>query len=114
MAAACLESFRVMEAEPELRRKLWQNVKLARKEISGLGYETGETESPIIPLLIGNEEKALKLSVGLREKSILISAIRYPTVGKGKARLRLTLSARHSPQDLDRLFTAMRQVRELL
>ena len=114
MAAACLESFRVMEAEPELRRKLWQNVKLTRKEINSLGYETGATESPIIPLLIGNEEKALKLSVGLREKSILISAIRYPTVGKGKARLRLTLSARHSPQDLDRLFTAMRQVRELL
>ena len=114
MAAACLESFRVMEEEPELRRKLWQNVKLARKEISGLGYETGETESPIIPLLIGNEEKALNLSVRLREKGILIPAIRYPTVSKGKARLRLTLSARHSAQDLNSLFTAMRQVRELL
>jgi len=114
MAAACLESFQVMEEEPERRRKLWQNVNQVRNEVEALGFETGATESPILPILIGSEEKALRISTRLQDEGVLIPAIRYPTVAKGKARLRLTVSARHTAQDLDRLFTALRQARELL
>lgn len=114
LAAACLESFRIMEEEPERRRKLWQNVRLTQKEVEALGFEMGATESPILPLLIGGEEKALRVSARLQDQGILIPAIRYPTVAKGRARLRLTVSTRHTPQDLKRLFTALRQARELL
>lgn len=114
VAAACLEGLKVMEEEPNLRQKLWDNVRRVREVLSKLEFEIGQTESPIIPLMIGSEEKALKISQLLLEKGIFIPAIRYPTVARGKARLRLTLSARHRPSDLDRLFTALRKMKEWL
>lgn len=114
LMAACSESFNLIEAQPELREKLWQNVDRIRKELPELGCRIGETVSPILPVLIGDEAKALQISKALMEKGIFVPAIRYPTVARGKARLRLTVSARHTPGDLDRLFTALRGMRKAL
>ena len=114
IAAACLESLRLIEEDAGLREKLWANVALVRKTLSELGFETTETESPIIPIMVGSEEKALKVSAFLADQGIFIPAIRYPTVARGKARLRLTVSTRHHSRDLEKLFTALRKAKELL
>jgi 8-amino-7-oxononanoate synthase len=114
VAAACLEGLRIIAQEPELRQKLWENVSKVKSALTAMGYEIGASESPIIPLLVGSEEKAMQLSEALEEEGIYIPAIRYPTVGRGKARLRLTVSARHEEEDLQSLFRALRKVRELL
>lgn len=112
LMAAARESLRVIRKEPELRRKLWRNVEQARRELTASGWDIGESASPIIPILLGDEAKALRLSKKLLEKGIYIPAVRYPAVGRGKARLRLTLSARHTPAQLERLFAALRKARQ--
>jgi glycine C-acetyltransferase/8-amino-7-oxononanoate synthase len=114
IAGAAIESLCEIEQEPELRQRLWQNVLRVRQGLAGLGYSVGASESPIIPILIGDEKKALRMSKFLLAKKIYIPAIRYPAVGKGKARLRLTVSSRHVPADLERLFAALRDARQLL
>ncbi|HNV86440.1 MAG TPA: 8-amino-7-oxononanoate synthase [Candidatus Omnitrophota bacterium] len=112
--AACLESFHIIESAPKLRMRLWGNVREVKQVLLELGFKLGETVSPILPVLTGDEKKALELSRALSDEGIFVPAIRYPTVGKGKARLRLTVSARHTEPDLQRLFTALRRVRKLL
>jgi 7-keto-8-aminopelargonate synthetase-like enzyme len=67
--------------------------------------------SPIIPLLVGDELEAVKMAAALREKGVFIPAIRYPTVKRGAARLRLTLSAAHTTADLDQLVAALKPFR---
>ena len=66
-----------------------------------------DSPTPIQPLLIGDSERAMQLSAGLRKRGIMISAIRPPTVPRGTARLRVTLSAAHSEADIDRLLEAL-------
>ena len=63
--------------------------------------QTSKNTAAIIPLLIGNEAKALEVAADLLEKNIFIPAVRYPTVARGQARLRLTLSAAHSPEQIE-------------
>jgi len=112
--AAALESFRIIEKCPGLRAKLWENVEQIRKGLLALGFTIGGTVSPILPILIGDERKALRLSALLSEQGVYVPAVRFPTVARGKARLRLTVSARHTAADLDRLFTALREARQSL
>ena len=64
--------------------------------------------SAIIPIIIGDEKKALALAAGLREQGIFLPAIRYPTVARGKARLRVTLTATHSSEDISQLIHALK------
>lgn len=97
-AAAALD---IMEDEPQLRKKLWENV---RDLESRLGTHA---ESPILPLILGPEEKALAVSEKLLAQGILAPAVRYPTVPRGKARLRITVSAAHGPAEIDRLAKAL-------
>ena len=66
-----------------------------------------KSSSPIIPLIVGNETEAVKLAIRLREKNIFIPAIRYPTVGRGEARLRITLTAAHTAKDVSELLAAL-------
>lgn len=70
--------------------------------------------SAIVPLIVGPEEKALEMAAALRTLGIFIPPIRYPTVARGKARLRLTMSAAHSGQDIQALLSALRSVEGLL
>jgi 8-amino-7-oxononanoate synthase len=106
-AAAATAGVRFVEssAGEERRGKLWQHVSalsLALKSRSSLH------KSAIIPILIGEESKAVEAATTLREQSIFIPAIRYPTVARGQARLRLTLSAAHTQADLAQLLTALK------
>jgi 8-amino-7-oxononanoate synthase len=96
-AAAGIQLVRSREGEA-LQSTLWQRVSELK---SKLKMQTSKNTAAIIPLLIGNEAKALEVAADLLEKSIFIPAVRYPTVARGKARLRLTLSAAHSPEQIE-------------
>jgi len=106
LCRAALESLRLIQEDSSLRERLWQNVDRVLELLARSGISI-ENRSPIIPLMIGEENKAVSISEKLLEKGIFIPAIRYPSVPRGKARLRLTVSAAHTEEDLEKLFEAL-------
>jgi len=109
LAAAALEALCVMEGDDSFRQRLWSNVDCIQKFLANMGFKM-ENRSPILPLIVGKEETAVHLSEQLLQKGILIPAIRYPTVARGKARLRLTVSASHTEGDLEKLFGVLKEI----
>ena len=100
-AAAAAVDF-VMSAEGHQRRdQLWRNVSELKNGLSALGVQN-ESRSPIIPIIIGDEAAAVETSRRLYERGIFVPAIRFPTVPKGKARLRVTVTALHESRDIAR------------
>jgi 8-amino-7-oxononanoate synthase len=108
-AAAATAGIRFVEssAGEERRTKLWQ---LVSTLTAALNPQAAAHRSAIIPILIGEEDKAVEAAAALRHQGIFIPAIRYPTVARGQARLRLTLSAAHSHADLAQLLAALRSL----
>ncbi|MEN5016251.1 8-amino-7-oxononanoate synthase [Erwinia sp. Eh17-17] len=91
----------------ELRQRLTDNIHYFRQQAQGLCWRLAASDSPIQPLIIGEEQAALRLSQRLRERGCWVSAIRPPTVPPGTSRLRITLSAAHQRDDIDRLLEAL-------
>ena len=114
VAAASLTSLELLKKENWRREKLQTLIKQFRKGAIELGYPLGDSETAIQPILIGVSEQALALSQALQQRGILIAAIRPPTVPKGTARLRVTLSAEHTEEQLAQLLVAMEEVRHIL
>ena len=108
---AAYESFCVMEEEPALHKKLWFNIRLAEKELRKRGLNVPAAESAILPVILGDEKKALEAFQQLLDQGIFVPAIRYPTVPKGKARLRVTLSALHQKEDVQKLLRALKEIK---
>ncbi len=105
-AAAC-QAIEIMEKETGLNQKLWENIETLRGLLKKAGFSLPAEKSPIIPVMIGAEDRALKTAEFLLKEGLLIPAIRTPTVAKGKARLRVTLSAAHAEKDLLKLTDAL-------
>jgi 8-amino-7-oxononanoate synthase len=106
-ARAGVEVVQTDEGE-RLRQRLWQRVDQIKNAIIDAGWKLSPVQSPIVPLLVGDETRAVELANSLREQGVFIPAIRYPTVARGRARLRLTVSAAHSPDDIAALASALR------
>jgi 8-amino-7-oxononanoate synthase len=109
-AAAATAGVRFVQssAGEDRRRKLWQNVSVLSATINHRLAPLSTKPSAIIPIMLGAESKAVEAATALRERGIFIPAIRYPTVARGKARLRLTVSAAHTDADLAQLLTALK------
>ncbi len=101
--ATALAALEVIEEEPALRKRLWENQRYLSKGLRQLGFDTLESETPILPILIGDSKTAMAFSKALLENGIYVSAIRPPTVPAGSARLRITLMANHTKPQIDRL-----------
>jgi 8-amino-7-oxononanoate synthase len=99
-AAAALEALQILEDEPDLRNRLADNADFMRAGLSALGFNTLDSRTQIIPLLIGDPGKAVTMAGRLFEKGLFIQAIRPPTVPQGSSRLRITVMADHTRQDL--------------
>lgn len=110
LAAALLESLRVIAAETWRRERLAELVKLLQHGLKSQRWQLMPSETPIQPLLIGSSQEAVRVSESLRQHGILVPAIRPPTVPQGTARLRITLSAAHSVADVQRLIDALQQL----
>lgn len=107
VAWATLKSLQLLRDESWRRAHLAALITRFRRGADALGLQLLDSPTPIQPLLIGDSERAMQLSAGLRKRGIMISAIRPPTVPRGTARLRVTLSAAHSDADIDRLLEAL-------
>ncbi len=110
LAAAVSASLKLIVWEPWRRRRLAELIARLKAGIAGLPWPLMASDSPIQPLLVGSNEDALRMAEGLRERGILIPAIRPPTVPQGQARLRISLSAGHTAEDVDSLLAALREL----
>jgi len=99
--AAAIASVDVLTRSDELVRRLWDNAKYFQNKLKDAGFDIGGTETPITPVMLGEEKIASAFSRKLFDENIFAQAISYPTVPKGKARIRCMLSAAHEKEDLD-------------
>ncbi|HYQ89755.1 MAG TPA: glycine C-acetyltransferase [Candidatus Binatia bacterium] len=114
VAAACLAAFDVLEEEPERIERLWTNTKRFKAGLKRLQFDTGLSETPITPILVGEADLAMRFSDRLFERGVFAQGIGFPTVAKGRARLRTIVTATHSDEDLDRALSILGDVgREL-
>jgi len=109
-AAAALAAFDILEEEPEHRQRLWRNRNRYVEGLKSLGFDTLNSESPIVPIMVGDNSTAVRLSERLLDSGIFAPAIRPPTVPKGTARLRTTVMATHSTDDLDYVLETLGKV----
>jgi glycine C-acetyltransferase len=109
-AAANLEAIRMLDASDELVKKLWDNARYFQGEMRRMGFDTGKTQTPITPVMIGDAGRARDFSKALQEAGIFAMSIGFPTVAKGKARIRVMISAAHSKADLDFALEAFRRI----
>jgi len=99
--AACLAAVDLLEESTELVDRLWANANLFRSEMQKLGFDTGVTQTPITPVMLGEVTVAREFSRKLFENGLFAMALGFPTVPMGKARIRVMISAAHSQQDLE-------------
>ena len=114
VVAACREAIRVMQEEPELLERLWDNTRHVKAELANLGFDTGRSETPITPVMMGDPETAMRFSDRLLDEGVFAQPVVYPTVAMDQARLRTIVTAAHERDQLDRALEAFARVgREL-
>lgn len=112
--AACIKAVDILTESGGLVEKLWENTKYLKTQLKKLGFDLGFSETPITPVMIGDAKKAQDFSRSLFEKGIFAMAISYPTVAKGKDRIRVMNSATHSKDDLDFAIDVFKKVGKAL
>jgi glycine C-acetyltransferase len=110
VAAACIAALDVISNEPERLERLWSNTNLFKKGLHDLGFDTGESETPITPVIAGEETKAVELAALLWEEGVFTPAIVFPTVPKGRSRVRTIVTADHTEEDLGEALEAFERV----
>jgi glycine C-acetyltransferase len=114
VAAACREAIRVMQDEPQLLERLWANTRRFKDELKRLGFDTGRSETPITPVMMGDPDTAGRFSQRLIDEGVFAQPVVYPTVALDKARIRTIVTAAHGDDQLDRALEAFATVgREL-
>jgi len=107
---ACREAIRIMDDEPELNERLWANTRRFTGELRRLGFDTGRSETPITPVIVGSSEAAIRFSERLLEEGIFATSVVYPTVALDAARLRTIVTAALTDEHLDRALAAFDRV----
>lgn len=114
VTATCMAAFDVLEEEPERIERLWENTRFIKRGLQGLGFNTGMSETPITPVIVGAAKLAHTLSRRLFEEGVFAQGIGFPTVPEGKARVRTIVTATHTRQDLQQALDVFARVgREL-
>ncbi|MHC4454484.1 MAG: 8-amino-7-oxononanoate synthase [Planctomycetota bacterium] len=114
VCAASIAGLKLIQKQPSLRESLWDNIRYLKDKLTLLNFNVITSESPIIPILIGDADKAVSVSKALYEKGILIPAIRPPTVPANSSRLRMTVMSTHTQDDLDKLLDALSDVQQFV
>ena len=110
VAASCLAAFEVLEEEPALIEQLWQNTRFFKAGLTRLGFDTGASETPITPIMVGQGELAMKFSDQLFKEGVFAQGIGYPTVPEEKSRIRTIVTATHTREQLDFALEALARV----
>jgi glycine C-acetyltransferase len=109
VAAACIAAFDVLEQEPERVQMLWDNTKYFKQGLTAAGFNTGMSETPITPVIVGEAKRAHELSRELFQNGVLATGIGFPTVARDKARVRTIVTSSHTKAELDRALEAFRK-----
>ena len=109
-AAACREAIRVMLEEPERIERLWASTKRFKAELTKLGFDTGRSETPITPIIVGDSDRAIQFSNRLFEEGVFATSVVFPTVALDQARLRTIVTAALTDEQLDRALAAFAKV----
>jgi glycine C-acetyltransferase len=114
VAAALIAALDVMENDPEPMRRLWANTKWWKEALAAEGFDTMGSETPITPVYVGDEGAAQAMERALWEEGVYALSIVFPTVARGKARIRTMPSAAHTQEDLEEALQAFKRVRDKL
>jgi glycine C-acetyltransferase len=112
--AALIAALDVIEQEPQWVIRLQENAKLLRSGLQQLGYNTGLSETPVIPVILGDELKVYQMTRALHLLGIYVSPVTFPAVKKGTSRLRVSVMATHTPSDILRALEAFDKVRKMV
>jgi glycine C-acetyltransferase len=110
VAAACIAALDVLEQEPRWMERLWENTKFFKAGLRSLGFNTGRSESPITPVIVGEAHQAMQMSDALFRAGVFAQGIGFPTVARGQARLRTIVTATHTREDLQYALDAFGKV----
>jgi glycine C-acetyltransferase len=100
VAATCIAALDVLESEPQWMQQLWDNARFFKRGLRALGFDTGVSESPITPVIVGDAALAMKLSDRLFDEGVFAQGIGFPTVARDKARVRTIVTATHTRDEL--------------
>lgn len=109
-AAASLKAIEIIQDDPQRRIILWENTRRMRDALNSVGFDTMDTQTPIIPIMVKDSHVAVDFSERLFEQGILVSAIRPPTIPQNTARLRLTVMATHTRQQIDLVLKQLEKI----
>ncbi|HDM25503.1 MAG TPA: pyridoxal phosphate-dependent aminotransferase family protein [Thermoplasmatales archaeon] len=110
LVAAASMAFKIIETEPERREKLWENANFWLQGLKSLGFDTGYSETPIVPVIVGDEDKTYEMCRLLEENGVFVNAVVPPAVPPGRALLRTSVMATHTKTQLERALDAFAQV----
>ena len=110
VAASCLAAFDILEREPERIERLWDNTRYFKAALAAAGFNTGASETPITPIMVGEAKAAHEFSAALFEEGLFSTGIGFPTVPKGRARIRTIVTATHTHDQLDRAIAILTRV----
>ncbi len=110
VTAACLAAFEILESEPERVQALWDNTNYYKGLLKQAGFDTGASETPITPVIVGEAKTAHEFSKALFEEGLWATGLGFPTVPKGKARIRTIVTATHTREHLDRAVEILTRV----
>ena len=109
-AATALEALRIIQREPWLIQRLWSNTSRMKDGLRNLGYRVGNSETPIIPVIIGEENLVYKMTLALQELNVIVDGVGPPGVKRNQCRLRIRVSAAHDDEDINGAITAFKKV----
>lgn len=110
VTGASLFALEHIQKHPEIRERLWNNVRAFRGEMKAAGFIISNPEHPISPIMLGDEALALSMAKVLLDEGLYVTGFSYPVVPKGKARIRVQISAAHTPEDIERAVAAFKLV----
>ncbi len=112
VTAACIAAVDILLSEPEIIERLWENTRFFKEGLTSLGFDTGASETPITPVIVGEGARAMELSDKLFEAGVFAQGIVFPTVPQDAARVRAMVMATHTKEDLGYALEAFEQVGE--
>jgi 7-keto-8-aminopelargonate synthetase-like enzyme len=109
-AAAALATVEIMDREPERRERLWQNTRFFAEGLRSLGFDTGESRTPVVPVVVGEDLTALRLVHRLQQEGVFVNCVLSPATPPGRALIRTSLMATHTTEQLARALDAFERV----
>ena len=114
VTGSVLKAIELIRTRPEIREKLWNNVHYLRNRLHKAGFDIGQSESPIFPIMVRDNEKVYKIADMLQKKCIFASGIVYPAVRTKEARIRISILASHEIEQLEQLAVALEEIRDTI